>query len=120
MLTAGISKAAECRVDGWSGVVAVAVGNVHTASNTGRSHTVGLRANGTVLAAGWNNDGQCDVDDWTSVVSIAAGWRRTLAILEDGTAPATGRRNEGACDPSGSGQMARPQLWETTAGGSAR
>ena len=90
MQTAGIPQAEECRVGAWSGVVAVAAGNVHTASNTGSSHTVGLRANGTVLAAGWNKDGQCDVDDWTGVVGIAAGWRRTLAVLADGTARATG------------------------------
>jgi alpha-tubulin suppressor-like RCC1 family protein len=94
VLTAGISTGEEPCVRGWTGVVAVAVGNVHTASNTGRAHTVGLCANGTVLAVGWNNDGQCDIDDWTSVVSIAAGWRPTLAVLADGTARATGRRSE--------------------------
>src|SRR6478672_10641963 len=98
VLTAGIPEAEERHVEGWSGIVAVAAGNVHTASNTGRSHTVGLRENGTVRATGWNNEGQCDVDEWTDVVSIAAGWRRTLAVIADGTARAAGRRNEGASD----------------------
>src|ERR1051325_3509316 len=48
----------ECGVDAWTDVVAVAVGNVHTAANTGRAHTVGLRSDGSVAATGWNGDGQ--------------------------------------------------------------
>ena len=63
----------ECDVGGWTGVVAVAAGNVHAAANTGRSHTVGLRADGTVLATGWNGAGQCDVRSWGDVVGVAAG-----------------------------------------------
>ena len=51
VLAAGPPGAAECAVACWSDVVAVAAGNVHAARNTGRSHSVGLRADGTVLAA---------------------------------------------------------------------
>lgn len=80
VLTAGPPNLGERRLDAWTDVVAVAAGNVHTSSNTGRSHTVGLRGGGTVLATGWNNEGQCDVDDWTEVISITAGWRRTLVL----------------------------------------
>ena len=98
VVTAGIPRAPECRVDAWRDIVAVAAGNVHTAANTGRSHTVGLRGDGTVVAVGWNGDGQCDVAGWTDVVSIAAGWRRTLAVRADGTVGAAGRRSEGACE----------------------
>ena len=52
VVTAGIPRAPECRVDAWRDIVAVAAGNVHTAANTGRSHTVGLRGDGTVVAVG--------------------------------------------------------------------
>ena len=58
----------------WRDVIAVAAGSVHVAGNTGRSHTLGLRDDGTVLACGWNAQGQCDVQDWQDVVAVAAGW----------------------------------------------
>ena len=53
LLTAGSAAAGECSVGDWSEVVAVAVavGNVHAFSNTGKSHTLGLRADGTVVNA---------------------------------------------------------------------
>ncbi len=70
--------AGECHVAAWTDIVAVAAGNVHSFSNTGRSHTVGLTRGGTVIATGWNGDGQCDLTGWTEVGGIAAGWRRTL------------------------------------------
>ena len=35
---------------------------VHVAA--GQEHTVGLKADGTVVAVGNNEDGQCDVGDW--------------------------------------------------------
>ncbi len=57
LLTSGIPNAEERRVDAWGGIVAVAVGNVHTASNTGRSHTVGLREDGTVIRGTGHVDG---------------------------------------------------------------
>lgn len=34
---------------------------------TGNGHTVGLKADGTVVAVGYNEDGQCDVSDWTDI-----------------------------------------------------
>jgi alpha-tubulin suppressor-like RCC1 family protein len=82
-------------------VVAVAAAKVHTFSNTGRSHTVGLTRGGTVPATGWNDDGQCDVANWSDVVGIAAGWHRTMGWRGDGTVVAAGRANEGACAVEG-------------------
>ena len=35
----GNGAAGECGVLGWTDVIAVAAGNVHTATNTGKSHT---------------------------------------------------------------------------------
>ncbi len=31
----------------------------------GAGHTMGLKADGTVVAVGWKDDGQCDVSGWT-------------------------------------------------------
>lgn len=101
MVTAGRPGAEELQTIDWSDVVAVAAGNVHAAPNTGRSHSVGLRSDGTVLATGWDKDGQCDVHEWRDIVTNSAGWRRTLAVAADGTARAAGRRAEGACDLDG-------------------
>ena len=33
----------------------------------GGSHTVGLKADGTVVAVGWNKFGQCEVSGWTDI-----------------------------------------------------
>ncbi|MGO3856841.1 MAG: chromosome condensation regulator, partial [Glutamicibacter arilaitensis] len=47
VLATGNNRAGECSIDQWSAITSVAAGNVHAARNTGRSHTVGLRADGT-------------------------------------------------------------------------
>ncbi|HEX7058218.1 MAG TPA: RCC1 domain-containing protein, partial [Bacilli bacterium] len=39
----------------------------------GCRHTVGLKADGTVVAVGNNRYGQCDVSGWRNIVAIAAG-----------------------------------------------
>ena len=95
-----------CRADGyrdararsaalWTVVAqrnAVAAGNVHT---------VGLRADGTVVATGDNKYGQCDVSDWQEIVAVAAGDWHTVGLRADGTAVATGDNFHGQCDVSG-------------------
>jgi hypothetical protein len=80
VVAAGTGTSGECRVYDWVHVAAVAAGNVHTASNTGRSHSVGLQVDGTVMATGWNGDGQCDVASWQDITRVAAGWRRTFGV----------------------------------------
>ena len=74
-----------CRADGyrdararsaalWAGVAqrdAIAAGN---------DHTVGLRADGTVVATGANSDGRCDVSDWQEIVAVAAGRFHTIGL----------------------------------------
>ena len=42
------------------------------AVNAGDGHTVGLKADGTVVAVDLNKDGQCDVSDWKDIVAISA------------------------------------------------
>ena len=64
-------------------------------------HTVGLKADGTVVAVGRNDEGQCNVSDWTDIVSIAAGGCYTVGLKADGTVVATGDNRLGGCDVSG-------------------
>ena len=58
VLATGSNSHGQCDVQGWSDVVAVAAGSLHT---------LGLRDDGTVLAAGCNEFNQCNVDLWSSI-----------------------------------------------------
>lgn len=64
------------------------------AVSAGDNHTVGLKADGTVVAVGKNEDGQCNVSDWTDIVSIAAGYDVTIGLKSDGTVVKTGRKSD--------------------------
>ena len=56
----------------------------------GAYHTVGLRSDGTVVAAGWSEYGQLDVGSWTDIIQVAAGVFYTVGLRSDGTAVAVG------------------------------
>ena len=47
-------------------------------------HVVGLKKDGTVVAAGYNQFGQCDVSSWKNVVNVFAKDNFTIGILDDG------------------------------------
>ena len=66
--------------------------------SVGPCHTVGLKSDGTVVAAGFNQSGQCDVSDWTDIVAISAGGARTVGLKSDGTVVAIGSNYYGQCD----------------------
>ncbi|MCH5188577.1 MAG: TIR domain-containing protein [Oscillospiraceae bacterium] len=61
----------------------------------GRYHIVGLRTDGTVVAAGENKYGQCNVSDWKHIVAVAVGRYHTVGLRADGTAVAVGSGKEG-------------------------
>ena len=67
----------------------------------GRSHTVGLRSDGTVVAVGWNEYGQCEVGGWTDIVAVAAGDFHTVGLRSDGTVVAVGWNDDGRCEVGG-------------------
>ena len=67
----------------------------------GTYHTVGLKAEGTVVAVGWNAYGQCDVSGWRDIVAISAGDGHTVGLKADGTVVAVGDNEAGRCDVSG-------------------
>lgn len=64
------------------------------------NHTVGLKADGTVVAVGNNNYGQCDVSGWTAIVAVSAGDSHTVGLKADGTVVAVGSNNYGRCNVS--------------------
>ena len=76
----------------------------------GTYHAVGLRSDGTVVAAGWNNYyGQCDVDSWSDIVAVAAGQHHTVGLRSDGTVVAAGWNILGQCDVSDWKDIRLPQ-----------
>ena len=46
----------------------------------GDCFTIGLKKNGTVVAAGDNYDGQCNVNDWKDIIAISAGKNHTIGL----------------------------------------
>ena len=61
-------------------------------------HTVGLRSDGTVVAAGDNDEGQCDVSGWMDIVAVSAGQWYSVGLKSDGTVVAVGWNLYGQCD----------------------
>ena len=59
------------------------------AISAGSDSTVGLKADGTVVAVGDNEYGQCDVSDWTDIVAISVD-DHTVGLKKDGTVVAVG------------------------------
>ena len=55
----------------------------------GSSHTIGLKADGSVVAVGSNKYGQCDVSDGTDIVAVSAGGTHSVMLKVDGTVVAT-------------------------------
>lgn len=83
------SDSAEKIVEMWGSIT------VRDTIAAGGSHTVGLKADGTVLATGKNNYSQCNVDRWTDIVAIAASINHTIGLKADGTVVAAGASKYG-------------------------
>jgi alpha-tubulin suppressor-like RCC1 family protein len=64
----------------------------------GWGHTVGLRSDGTVVAAGGNPSGQCNVTGWTGITQVSAGAGHTVGLKSDGTVVAVGDNYYGQCN----------------------
>ena len=71
-----------------------------TAIDAGFDHTVGLKADGTVLATGFAMYGACDVSGWTDIVEITCGDDHTVGLRYDGTVAAVGSNTKGQCNVS--------------------
>ncbi len=69
--------------------------------SAGYSHTVGLKTDGTVVAAGGKYDIACNVSGWKDIVAVSAGWYQTVGLKTDGTVVAVGENDDGQCNVSG-------------------
>lgn len=74
----------------WSDIISIQMSHGYSYTSDILSFIVGLKENGTVLAAGDNMYGQCDVDAWTDIVSVASTRALTIGLRMDGTVVATG------------------------------
>jgi alpha-tubulin suppressor-like RCC1 family protein len=68
----------------------VPTGEYYHTIAAGYGHTVGVKADGTVVAVGLNDEGQCDVDNWTDIIEVATGNFHTVGLKADGTVVAAG------------------------------
>ena len=69
--------------------------------SAGWVHSLGLKTDGTVVAAGSNYVGDYIVEDWTDIVAISAGGQHTVGLRTDGFVVAVGLNDSGQCDISG-------------------
>ena len=72
-------------------------------------HTVGVKEDGTLIAAGYNAQGQCNILSWTDVVAVATGFSHTVGLQSDGTVLAVGHNWAGQCDVSGWADIRVPE-----------
>ena len=90
----------QCNVSGWTDIVAVSVGKT-----SGDKYIIGLKADGTVVAASYDKfgnglHGACDVSGWTDIIAISTGNSHTVGLKSDGTVVAVGSNAYGQCEVS--------------------
>jgi hypothetical protein len=72
---------------------------------------VGLKTDGTVVAAGWNDYGQCDVGNWKDIIQVAVGGVHTVGLIARGTAVAAGVGDESMLAEWNLGVVVPPIDW---------
>ena len=75
--------------------------NIQPMVAAGHFHTVGLKADGTVVAVGNNNSGQLKVGGWRNIKQVAAGGDSTVGLKGAGTVVAVGRNGAGQLNVGG-------------------
>ena len=60
-------------------------------------HTLGIKQDGTVVAAGDNDKGQCDVQSWSDIIAVSAGNWHSVGLKSDGTVVSAGNKNSKKC-----------------------
>jgi len=69
-----------------------------TILSTSARHIVGVKKDGTVLAAGRNDRGECNVGLWENIISVDTAESLTVGLKEDGTVVAAGIKIHGQCN----------------------
>ena len=92
VLTAGCGNDRRASMAKWSDIKAVATSDVHS---------VGLRWDGTVVAAASKENCDryhlCDVEHWRDITAIAVGALHTVGLKSNGTVVAVGENGKGQC-----------------------
>ena len=108
VLAIGNNSDNQSNLSHWDNVIAISAGGFHS---------VGLRADGTVIAEGQYSYGEINVSGWRDIIAISAGGVTsyqmvddgsvfsgggfTLGLKSDGTVSATGWNDHGQCNVSG-------------------
>jgi alpha-tubulin suppressor-like RCC1 family protein len=93
--TLAVTETRAIDVEGWTTITQV---------EAGYRHTVGLKADGTVVAVRDSVDtdyGECNVGGWTDIAQVTAGAYHTVGLRSDGTVVAVGRNENGECNVGG-------------------
>jgi alpha-tubulin suppressor-like RCC1 family protein len=61
-------------------------------------HTLGLKADGTMVAVGCDSYGQLNVGNWTDITQVDGGGEHTVGLKSNGTVVALGYNRYGQCD----------------------
>ena len=72
----GLNDDGQCDVSGWTDIIAVRAGG---------SHTVGLKSDGTVVAAGSNENNRSNVTGWKDIRLPKAAGNADNDVIEAGT-----------------------------------
>ena len=103
VIAAGPNEDGECNVSEWENVISVAAGgakcyNLDTGRDEGGYLTLGIKADGTVLATGNNDYGQCNVSEWRGITAVDVGDTFVIGLKTDGTVVAVGDTSHSQCD----------------------
>ena len=88
-ITSSIPTRNESLANGFNGV---------NPDQTTLGYTVGLKSDGTVVAAGIDKNGDTDVSSWQNIIQLTCGYYFTVGLKSNGTVVATGLNNFGQCD----------------------
>jgi len=100
VLGMAVPACASGSIIGWgSQVVGVDLSGPFVAVAAGQYHSLGLKADGSIVAWGYNANGQCEVSaPNTGFVAVAAGYSHSLGLKADGSIVAWGSNYDGQCD----------------------
>ncbi len=66
--------------------------------SAGSNHSVGLKTDGTVIAAGNNDKEQCEVGEWLDIIKVSAGGDHSVGLTRGKTVVAAGDNDKGQCE----------------------